>query len=124
MPDTTPPCTLTLDTHDLAAMTAFYTQRLGFEHVETVGAGVMFERNRLRHPLTGVEVVFRNCLPRPHIGSTIGSLMRIDLPVADPDAASAGLDIDERAPEEGPADRIVVRDPSNYTLALVRAGGS
>ena len=122
MPDTTPPCTLTLDTHDPHTMTAFYRERLGFEHVETLGAGVMFESNRVRHPQTGIEIVFRCCLPRPHIGSTIGSLLRIDLPVAAPESASAGLDIAERHPEEGPAERIVVRDPSNYTLTLVRSG--
>ncbi|GAB4548760.1 MAG: hypothetical protein Tsb0013_09580 [Phycisphaerales bacterium] len=115
-------CSFTLDTHDPDAMTRFYTERLGFVHVSTEQSGLMYERQRVRHPSGDLELVFRSCLPRPHVGSAPGTLMEITMRVADPDRAIEGWPVEERHPEEGPAERIVLRDPSNYTLVLRRDG--
>ena len=115
-------CRLTLDTNDLDAMMSFYTERLGFELVEATTPGFMFQKSLVRQAHTGVEVLFRDCLPRPHVGSMIGSLLELELVVGDLDKAIDGLTLDERHPETGEAERVKLRDPSNYTLTLVRTG--
>ncbi len=121
MPDALPPFTITLDTHDPALLASFYCDRLGFEHVETISPGVMFERHRLLHREMGVGLELRSCLPRPHVGSTPGSLFELTFRVDDPEKAAEGLHIESRVPEEGPADALVVRDPGNYLVLLERA---
>ena len=114
-------CRITLDTHDPSAMATFYRDRFGFVHSATLDEGVMYERWCMTHPDMALELVFRSCLPRPHVGSTPGSITEIALRVEDPESVSGGLHIESREPEEGPARRLVVRDPSNYTVAIERA---
>lgn len=111
---------ITIDANDLDAMERFYTERLGFTLTHADPKGTMYERRTLRHAEADAQLVVRNCLPRPNVGTAPGSLLEITLRVPDPEAAAEGLRVDRREPEEGPADRVVVRDPSNYHVVLER----
>lgn len=122
MPSPHAPFSITLDTHDPEGMALFYTERFGFEHTDTNGAPAIYVRTTLVNRELGVQLVLRDCLPRPPIGSVPGSLFEITLLVDDPEVASEGLEIKERSPAEGRADTIEVRDPGNYKLILKRAG--
>jgi catechol 2,3-dioxygenase-like lactoylglutathione lyase family enzyme len=117
-----PTLNLLLDTHDLDAAVAFYRDRLGFKQVDaSTSAGPGATRTIACDRFPSVTITFRDCLPRPPIGTCLGSLARLTFEVPDPDAVAAGLNTSERRPAEGPADRVTVADPTGYRLVLVRS---
>ena len=123
MPST---CTIRLDAANLDHTAEFWQSLLGYEETARTGSGTPMERRTLvSEAVPGVTIELVACLPRPVIGSTLGSLRSLRFTVRDPLGAAQQAKhtqwiqpVDPAAP---PPPSITLLDPSGYRVELARA---
>lgn len=119
-------CTIRLDAANLDHTAEFWQSLLGYEETARTASGTPMERRTLASPgVPGVTIELVACLPRPVIGSTLGSLRSLRFTVNDPIAtlrhAKHAQWIQPVDPAAPPPASVTLLDPSGYRVELARA---
>ncbi len=117
--------TIHLDAIHLDELCDFYAELLGYRVVRTENLGMITESRTLESDAyPAVRLVLRNCLPRPPVGSALGTIRLLEFEVEDPARAASRVK-DPRwvsePPREGESpDRLILLDSTGYRVALAR----
>lgn len=118
-----------LDVTNLNATCAFYKTLAGFEVVNTLRPGLIFETRELASPAyPGIQIFAREAFGKRAVGMAPGGITSIGLPVSDIPATIRRLagktrwvgESPEATPDD-PRNSVTVIDPDAYQIELYRA---